>query len=213
MKLIETGGKLEARLRGPTITTGYWRDPAQTSAAFDEEGFYRLGDALKFARPGDPNGGFIFDGRISEDFKLATGTWVSVGPMRIRLITALAPFARDAVIAGHDRDDVTALVFPEIPACREFLGKAAEGFADADVLANPHLRVAIEERLSALASHSTGSSTRFARVLLMAEPASIDANEITDKGSLNQRAVLERRADLVAGLYADPPLPAAISAR
>lgn len=213
LKLLEAGGKLEARLRGPIITPGYWRDPEQTAAAFDEEGFYRLGDALKFARPGDPNGGFIFDGRISEDFKLATGTWVSVGPMRIRLISALAPFARDAVIAGHDRDDVTALIFPEIPACRDFLGKAAESLSDAEVLANPHLRVAVEERLSALASHSTGSSTRFARVLLMAAPASIDANEITDKGSLNQRAVLERRADLVEALYAHPPGPAVISAR
>ena len=169
--------------------------------------------ALKFARPSDPNGGFIFDGRISEDFKLATSTWVSVGPIRIRLISALAPFAHDAVIAGHDRDEVTALIFPEIPACRDFLGKAAESQSDVEVLANSHLRVTIEERLSALASHSTGSSTRFARVLLMAAPASIDANEITDKGSLNQRAVLERHADLVAYLYANPPGPAVISAR
>ena len=163
--------------------------------------------ALKFARPSDPNGGFIFDGRISEDFRLATSTWVSVGPIRIRLISALAPFAHDAVIAGHDRDEVTALIFPEIPACRDFLGKAAESQSDVEVLANSHLRVTIEERLSALASQINGSSTRFARVLLMAAPASIDANEITDKGSLNQRAVLERHADLVAYLYANPPRP------
>lgn len=212
LKLVPVDGKLEARVHAPTITPGYWRDPAQTAKAFDEEGFYRLGDALRFAEAGRADAGFVFDGRISEDFKLSTGTWVSVGPLRTRLIGALAPYVRDAAIAGHDRDDVTALLFPEIEACRGLIGAGAAGVTDADVLAAPAVRRAIGERLSAFARESTGSSTRVARVLLMAQPASIDASEITDKGSLNQRAVLSRRADAVAALYAEPHDPAVIVA-
>jgi feruloyl-CoA synthase len=213
LKLIPNDGKLEARMHGPMIMPGYWRDPEQTSKAFDEEGFYKLGDALRFAIEGNPDGGFVFDGRISEDFKLATGTWVSVGPLRARIINALAPLVRDAVIAGHDRDDVTALLFPEMEACRAPLGPDAAGLADADVLATAAVRAAIAVKLSAFAAQSTGSSNRVARVMLMAEPASIDANEMTDKGSLNQRAVLARRATFVDALYASPPAPSVIAAR
>ena len=212
LKLVPTAGKLELRVRGPTIMPGYWKDPEQTAKVFDDEGFYCLGDALKFAVPGDPNGGFIFDGRISEDFKLATGTWVSVGPLRGKLISAFAPFVKDAVITGHDRDDVMALLFPEPDACRAFLGAEAKGKSDAEVLASEKLRSEIGQRLSALARGSTGSSTRVARVLFLDELPSIDSNEITDKGSINQRAVLQRRAALVAALYANPPCSEAISA-
>ena len=206
MKLLPSSGKLEVRVKGPNIMPGYWRDEEQTAKVFDEEGFYCLGDALKFAHDKDPNGGFIFDGRISEDFKLVTGTWVSVGPLRGKLISALAPFIKDAVIAGHDRDDVMALLFPEMDSCRAFIGDASKAASDDAVLSAPALREEIGKRLSQLARESTGSSTRVARVVLLGEPASIDANEITDKGSINQRAVLTRRAALVESLYeANPP--------
>ncbi|MCZ8187005.1 MAG: feruloyl-CoA synthase [Beijerinckiaceae bacterium] len=209
LKLVPNAGKLEARLRGPTIMPGYWRDPAQTAKAFDEDGFYCLGDALRYAEPGRPEGGFIFDGRVSEDFKLVTGTWVSVGPLRARLISAFAPLARDVVIAGHDRDDVRVLVFPDVAACRAAIA-APSSTPDAAVLADPALRRRFATRLGQFAKASTGSSNRVTRILLLAELPSIDANEITDKGSINQRAVLSRRAGLVEALYAEPPVPDAI---
>ena len=210
LKLLPASGKTELRIKGPNIMPGYWRDAEQSAKAFDEEGFYMIGDAVRFATPGDPNGGFIFDGRISEDFKLVTGTWVSVGPLRARLISTFAPFVKDAVIAGHDRDDITAMFFPDVDACRAFLGD--QGLGDAAVLDAPALRAEIEARLKGLAAQSTGSSTRVARVLLLAEPPSIDANEITDKGSINQRAVLARRASLVEALYAATPSETVICA-
>lgn len=200
LKLLPASGKTELRIKGPNIMPGYWRDAEQSAKAFDDEGFYMIGDAVRFATPGDPNGGFIFDGRISEDFKLVTGTWVSVGPLRARLISAFAPFVKDAVIAGHDRDDITAMLFPDVDACRKFCGDAS--LSDHAALNAVSLRIELEARLKELASHSTGSSTRVARVLLLSEPPSIDANEITDKGSINQRAVLARRAALVEALYA-----------
>ncbi len=196
IKLAPVEGKLEVRARAPSVTPGYWRDAALTRAAFDEEGFYRFGDALRFATPGDAAGGFLFDGRIAEDFKLATGTWVSVGPLRAALVSALAPLARDAAIAGHDRDDATALIFPDPDACR-----AETGTQDLNA---PALREAFRHRLAAFAGNAPGSSKRIARIVLLAEPPSLDAGEITDKGSLNQRAVLQRRAEAVAALYAQP---------
>ena len=210
LKLIENGGKLEARLKGPSITPGYWRNPEQTAKAYDNEGFYCLGDALKFADPADPQTGFMFDGRVSEDFKLVTGTWVSVGPLRARLVAAFAPLVRDAVIAGHDRNDVMAMIFPDFDACRRAIGDAATGLDDRAVLAHPQLRALFSKSLATLQHSSTGSSNRVARLLLLDELPSIDANEITDKGSINQRAVLTRRADLVEALYAEPPVAQAI---
>ncbi len=205
LKLTPVGGKLEARVRAPTVTSGYWRNPELTRKAFDEEGYYRFGDAVRFAKPGDAAGGFLFDGRISEDFKLATGTWVSVGPLRAALVAALAPLAKDAVIAGHDRDDVTALIFPDFEQCRALAGAAA--------LDDARVREAFGKRLRAFAALATGSSNRVERIVLLAEPPSLDAGEITDKGSINQRAVLERRAGLVAELYAEPIAPSVIAAR
>jgi feruloyl-CoA synthase len=204
LKLVPSGDKLELRIKGPNIMPGYWKLPEQTAKSFDDEGFYCIGDALKFAIPGDPNGGFIFDGRVSEDFKLVTGTWVSVGPLRGKLIAALAPFIKDAVIAGHDRNDITAMLFPELAACRAFLGDAATGLSDAEVLASPALRAAISEKLRIMQKESTGSSTRVSRVTLLVDLPSIDANEITDKGSINQRAVLARRSAIVESLYQTP---------
>ena len=204
MKLVPAAGKLEIRIKGPNVMPGYWRDAAQTAKSFDEEGFYKLGDAVKFVEDGNPNAGFLFDGRMAEDFKLMTGTWVSVGPMRARIVTAFAPLVKDAVIAGHDRDYVTAMLLPEMAACRALVPDG-DWLSDAEILARPELRAACVERLAALSAESTGSSNRVDRILLLAEPPSIDANEITDKGSINQRAVLARRTHLVEALYAAIP--------
>jgi feruloyl-CoA synthase len=208
LKLVPMEGKLEARLRGPHITPGYWRAPELTRAAFDEEGFYKIGDAVKFVDPNAPEQGLLFDGRMAEDFKLSTGTWVSVGPLRGRFLDHFAPLARDVVFAGPDRDEIGALVFPDIEACRKHAGLDAEGSAG-DVLAHPAVRSAFKDRLVSLLATSLGSSTRVKRLLLMAAPASLDKGEITDKGSINQRAVLNNRADLVEALYA-PELSASV---
>ena len=189
LKLVPDAGKLEVRVRGPHVTPGYYARPDLTQAAFDEEGFYRIGDAVKLAKPDDPSAGVVFDGRVAEDFKLSTGTWVSAGAVRVRLIAAADPLIQDAVITGHDRDQVGALVFLS-PATKDM---------------SP---VAVRSRLAGVLeklAQEGGSSTYPARLLVMNEPPSIDANEITDKGYMNQRAVLERRAALVAKLYSDDP--------
>jgi len=210
LKLVPNEGKLEARLRGPLITPGYWRQDQQTQAAYDEEGYYKIGDALKFADPDDPMKGLLFDGRIAEDFKLSTGTWVSVGPLRGHFIDHFAPYVRDAVFAAPDRDHIGALVFPEIEACRKLAGLGADATPDA-ILADTKVRATFAERLKALAAQSKGSSTRVARIILMAEPPSMDKGEMTDKGSINQRSVLRNRSELMEQLYADP-VPEAVIA-
>jgi feruloyl-CoA synthase len=201
LKLVPNGDKLEARLRGPNIMPGYWRQRDLTAQAFDEDGFYKLGDALKLEDSADPGQGLLFDGRIAEDFKLATGTWVNVGPLRARLLAQLEPYARDVVIAGGDRNEIGALIFPNLDACRRLAAGAADVTGDARVLD------ALRARLTAFARTSTGSSNRVCRAILLGEPPSLDAGEMTDKGSINQRAVLTRRADLVAELYAPQPSP------
>jgi feruloyl-CoA synthase len=200
LKLVPCDGKLEARLRGPNIMPGYWRQRELTAAAFDADGYYKLGDALKFQDPEDPGEGLLFDGRIAEDFKLATGTWVNVGPLRARLLAQLEPYARDVVIAGADCNEVGALIFPHLDACRRLAAADAE-----DVTADARVLDELRARLTAFASGSTGSSNRICRAILLSEPPLLDAGEITDKGSINQRAVLSRRADLVAELYAPEP--------
>ncbi len=205
LKLVPCEDKLEARLKGPNITPGYWRAPALTAEAFDEEGFYKIGDALKFADPADPAKGLLFDGRLAEDFKLATGTWVSVGPLRAAFIAQCAPLARDVVFAGADRDDVAALVFPDLDACRKLAPDLAADVPAAAVLADPRVVTAFARLLEPLAEPSRGTSARIRRAILLAEPPSLDVGETTDKGSINQRAVLGHRAPLVEELYADPP--------
>jgi feruloyl-CoA synthase len=205
LKLAPSEGKLEARVKGPNVTPGYWRAPELTAKAFDQEGFYRLGDTFTFADPADPARGLLFGGRIAEDFKLATGTWVHVGPLRAAIMEGLAPLARDVVIAGLDRPDIGLLIFPDTAACQRVLSHPA---ADAAALIrDPGVIGEIRRRLARLAATATGSSNRIARALLLAEPPSLDAGEVTDKGSLNQRAVLTRRAALVDTLYAAPPAP------
>jgi feruloyl-CoA synthase len=205
LKLVPVDGKMEARLKGPNITPGYWRQPDLTEKAFDEEGFYRLGDALTFVDPADPQKGFLFDGRINEDFKLATGTWVSVGPLRMRLLARLAPYAFDVVLTGLNRGFVGALIFPDVDACRALRPKTTSQAPIAEVLSDAHVTAQFRDRLAALAGENSASSTRVARAILLAEPPSIDAGEITDKGSINQRAVLSRRANIVEQLYREPP--------
>jgi len=206
LKLVPNEGKLEARLRGPHITPGYWRQDDHTQNAFDKEGYYKLGDALKFADPDDPDKGLIFDGRIAEDYKLSTGTWVSVGPLRGRFIDHFAPYVRDVVLAGADRDFIGALVFPDVEGCRKLAGLGPEA-TPAQIVAAPTVRLLFTERLFMLTADSKGSSTRVERLILMAEPPSMDKGEATDKGSINQRAVLATRAALVDELYADTPSP------
>jgi feruloyl-CoA synthase len=186
LKLVPAAGKLEVRVRGPHVTPGYYKRPELTKAAFDEEGFYRIGDAVKLADPADPSRGIVFDGRVAEDFKLSTGTWVSAGAVRIRLIAAADPLIQDAVITGHDRDEVGALVFLN-PTTKDMSFQA--------------VRSRLASVLKTLAQAGGGSSSVPTRLLVMTEAPSIDANEITDKGYLNQRAVLERRSALVDELY------------
>jgi feruloyl-CoA synthase len=209
MKLAPSGDKLEARVRGPNIFPGYWRQPELTATCFDEDGFYCMGDAVKFVDAARPGLGLVFDGRLSEDFKLSSGTWVSVGPLRAAVIQHFAPLVRDVVIAGHDRDTVGVLIFPDLEACRALCG-AAPDLTPADLtpdalVGQPALRARFQILLDGFARAATGSATRVTRAILLAELPSIDAHEMTDKGSINQRAVLTRRAGLVEALYAEPP--------
>lgn len=210
LKLVPHDGKLEARLRGPNITPGYWRQPELTRRAFDEEGFYRIGDALRFADPNDPFKGLLFDGRIAEDFKLSTGTWVSVGPLRARFIDHCTPYVRDVVLTGLNRDFIGALVFPEVDACRRLAGLPAEA-TPTQIVAATVVRLTFAELLRTFAAADAGSSMRIERLLLMSEPPSMDKGEATDKGSINQQAVLANRSELVEALYRHPPDAAVIA--
>ena len=193
LKLVPSGTKLEVRVRGPNVTPGYWRRDDLTREAFDEAGFYRIGDAMKFVDADDPARGLAFDGRVAEDFKLMSGTWVHVGTVRVQLIAACDPLVQDAVITGHDREEMGALVFVN-PAAAKALGLDTDG-----------VRARLQTALGKLAAESTGTSTAPVRLLVLDEPPSIDANEITDKGYINQRSVLERRAAVVERLYSDAP--------
>jgi feruloyl-CoA synthase len=190
LKLLPSGGKLEVRVKGSNVTPGYFRRDDLTKASFDEEGYYRIGDAMKFADPAAPGKGLVFDGRVAEDFKLSTGTWVHVGAIRVKLIAAGNPLIQDAVITGHDRNEVGALVFLNPGAAKDVPGEKVR----------EHLSKAL-----AILGAEGGSSMHPTRLLVMAEPPQIDGNEITDKGYINQRAVLERRAALVEKLYSGDP--------
>jgi len=205
MKLAPVGLKREIRVRGPNITPGYWRDEARTQAAFDEEGYYRMGDAVRFVDADDPAKGLIFDGRLADDFKLSSGTWVSVGALRTRLLAHAGAIAQDAVIAAPDRPYVAALIFPNVDACRALCPGLAAGASAHAVVEDPRVRAAFLGALEKLAQESSGNSTHVARALLLDEPPSLDAREVTDKGSLNQKAVLANRSALVEELYAEDP--------
>jgi len=203
VKLVPSAGKLELRLRGPNVTPGYWKQPDKTAEAFDEEGYYKIGDALKFAEPGNVSAGFVFDGRVTEDFKLSTGTWVDMGGVRSAAIAGAAPLMRDLVLTGLDRNYIAALIFPDLEACRRLAGLAATA-TNAQIVAHPMVRAAFQERFEALAARATGSASHIARGIVLAEPPALDGGEVTDKGSINQRAVLAARSQLHADLYTDP---------
>jgi feruloyl-CoA synthase len=212
LKLVPREGKLEARLKGENIMPGYWRAPALTAEAFDEERFYKIGDALKFADPNDPARGMLFDGRLAEDFKLATGTWVSVGPLRAAFISHFAPLVRDVVLAGTDRDDVTALIFPDLDSCSKIGAGLPADTPARLLLADQRVMDDFARLMDTFAAASTGTSSRVARAVLLAEPPSLDIGEVTDKGSINQHAVLAHRAAIVEGLYAAAAPPHVIVA-
>ena len=201
LKLVDTEGKTEVRYRGPNITPGYWRAAKETTEAFDEEGFFKTGDAVKWIDETDVHLGLKFDGRIAEDFKLATGTFVSVGPLRAKIIAAGAPYIQDAVLTGINLNEVGALIFPSAKV-RELSG-LPDSAAMADVLNSAPVLAHFQKVVDALAANSTGSANRIARLALLSEPPTIDKGEVTDKGSINQRAVLHHRADTVAALHQD----------
>jgi feruloyl-CoA synthase len=209
-KLVPNNGKLEVRAKGPNVMPGYWRQPDLTAAAFDDEGFYKFGDAIKPANPADWHEGFDFDGRISEDFKLSSGTWVSVGPLRARFVAACAPLVRDVVIAGINRDYLAALVILDLDGCRAVNPDLPAGDISAAAF-DPTIRTEFRKRFAGFFATATGSSTRITRAVLIDHPLSIDRGEVTDKSSVNQRAVLEHRAALVDDLYRDVPPPQVIA--
>ena len=201
LKLVDMGGKTEVRYRGPNITPGYWRNEEETKGAFDDEGFFCTGDAVKWIDETDVHLGLKFDGRIAEDFKLATGTFVSVGPLRGKIIAAGAPYVQDVVLTGINLKEVGAMVFPT-PAVRALSGLAADAPL-ADVLGSAPVLAHFQNLINELSKTATGSANRIARMCLLSEPPTIDKGEITDKGSINQRSVLTHRADTVAALHED----------
>ncbi len=206
IKLAPTGDKMELRVKGPNITPGYLKQPDLAAEMLDEEGFYFMGDAGKLQDPNNPEKGLVFDGRVAEDFKLQTGTWVSAGMLRVAALGSAAPLLRDAVVAGQDKEWVGLLAWVNVDACRELCSDpAAAEMPEEELYKTPDVVNALREKFAVYNKNSTGSSTRIKRLMLLTEPASIDANEITDKGYVNQNAVLSNRADLVARLYADEP--------
>jgi feruloyl-CoA synthase len=198
VKLVPSGEKLEARVKGPNVFPGYYEDEVATAAAFDDEGFFRTGDALSLIDPGEPSAGMLFGGRLGENFKLMSGTWVSVGSLRTRLLAHVDALA-DAVIAGADKEYVAALAWVAPGAARSLLGSDAEVEID-----DPALRRLIADGLGSM-GEKAGASGRVDRLLLLKDPPSLERGEITDKGYINQRRVLERRASEVARLYAEAP--------
>jgi feruloyl-CoA synthase len=201
LKLVDIEGKTEVRYKGPNVTPGYWRMPQETAEAFDEEGFFKTGDAVKWIDETNIHLGLKFDGRIAEDFKLATGTFVSVGPLRARIIAAGAPYVQDVVLTGLNLKEVGAMVFPT-PAVRKLSG-LPDSVSLHDVLNSAAVLAHFQKLVDELARTATGSANRIARMCLLADPPTIDRGEITDKGSINQRAVLAHRADTVAALHED----------
>ncbi|PUB18983.1 feruloyl-CoA synthase [Yoonia sediminilitoris] len=190
LKLVPSGDKLEARLKGPTITPGYYGDPAKTADAFDEEGFYRMGDALRPADPDDFSKGFFFDGRIAENFKLNTGTWVSVGAVRAKLVDAMDGLIKDAVITGEDQSQLGAMLILSDTAARMNVSERHR---------------LLTEKLGLAAKAATGSASRVRRAIILQDLPSFDRGEVTEKGSLNQRALRNNRTDTLARLYSDDP--------
>ena len=200
VKLVPLGDKTEIRFRGPNVMPGYWRAAEQTAEAFDDEDFYCTGDAVTFVDPSDPGRGLMFDGRIAEDFKLSSGTFVSVGPLRAKVLAHGSSLVQDSVVAGINRDDIGLLVFPRIDECRK-LSRMPTDAAAREVLAHPAVRGFFQDLIDRLWHEGTGGANRVARAHLLVEPPSMETGEMTDKGSINQRAVLKQRAPIVESLY------------
>ena len=205
MKLVPSGDKLEIRVRGPNITPGYWKRDDLTAAAFDEEGFYKPGDAVRFADPADDAKGLLFDGRLAEDFKLTTGTWVHVGSLRVGVLAACTPVLQDAIVAGADREFVALLCWLNAAGCQKLIGDGAPS-ALPELVRHPAVRAHVRSSLARWNAAHPGSSERIARVLLLPDAPSIDANEITDKGYINQRLALERRRADIERLFSPAPV-------
>jgi feruloyl-CoA synthase len=206
LKLVPNGTKLEVRVKGPTVTPGYLKRPDLTQAAFDEEGYYSLGDAAKFVDENDPEKGLVFDGRVTEDFKLDSGTWVSVGTLRAQAIGAASPLIQDCVVCGHDKPYVALLAWPNLAAAKETCADASRSSPE-EIIHSPKVKEYLRDRIAAHNASCGGSSGRIRRVMLMLDPPSVDGHEITDKGYINQRATLERRKRLVELLYETTPPP------
>lgn len=205
LKMVPCDGKNEMRIRGPNVMPGYWKDSESTRRTFDEDGFLCIGDAGKFADPNDPSKGLMFDGRLSENFKLMSGTWVNVGELRWTLVQACVPIVQDVAITGHDRNELGILVFLDVKGCQTLCSEDAGSLDLETLIKHPKIRSSLLEKLRAYNRLYPGNSTRICRALLLNKPADTDANEINDKGYLNQRAVLDHRADLVEKLYGVGP--------
>ena len=212
-KLAPTDRKFEARMKGPSMTPGYWRQPELTATLYDAEGYLKTGDAVRLLDERDAGKGIVFDGRIAEDFKLLTGTWVSVGPLKTRIVLHFAPYVRDVVMTGADRDELGALFFADTEACRALCPELPPEAPDEAVLRHEAVRRRFEELLTELAGTATGSATRVVRGMILEEPPSIDKHEMTDKGSLNARALLDNRKALLRELYQAEPSPRVMVAR
>ncbi|OKH86343.1 feruloyl-CoA synthase [Thalassospira sp. TSL5-1] len=204
VKLVPNGEKLEVRLRGPSITPGYWKQPDKTRESFDDEGYYLIGDALKFVDPDHIERGFLFDGRVCEDFKLSTGTWVHVAAIRANIAETFAPYVRDAVLTGLNENHIGALLFADFVACRKLCPDLPDGASERDIATHPAVLAHFQQKLNELAAQATGSAQLVACAILLDRSPDLDAHEVTDKGSINQRAVLTSRADKVADLYREP---------
>jgi feruloyl-CoA synthase len=200
VKLVPNGDKLEARYKAPNVTKGYWRNDEDTKKAFDEDGYYKTGDAVKFLDENNPDKGLVFDGRIAEDFKLSTGTWVNVGVLKAKVISTGSPIIQDVVLAGLDKEYIGAILFLNADACRELANLSSE-ISNEEAYLNAEVEMFLNDWLAEFNITSTGSSTKIKKYVIALEAPSIDLGEITDKGSLNQRAVLKHRADLVNQLY------------
>lgn len=205
LKLVPVNDKLEIRYASPCVSPGYWKQPELTRAAFDEEGFFRSGDAVTFIDPDRPERGLRFDGRIAENFKLLSGTWVDVGQVREHALAAFAPYANEVVIAGHDREFVSALVFPDMAACRELCPELRADAADDEIVASVGVRRHFQKALNDLAANAPGTARRVARIVLETEPPTLDNGELTAKSALSQAAVLARRSDTIAEIYRRAP--------
>jgi len=205
LKLVPAEDKLELRYRGPNVTPGFWRQEALWRESIDGDGFYRSGDAVRFVQADAPEKGLMFDGRIAEDFKLATGSWVSVGPLRAKVIAAGAPYVQDVVVAGADRDEIGIMICPHLESCRKLAARLPPQAPQAEVVQDAAVRAYFAGMVRRLSADSTGSASRIARALVLIEPLSIDLGEVTDKGSINQRVLLKTRMAEIEQLYAPEP--------